>query len=84
MAFAMEENVSADPRDVGSLGAPAPVASPESGADAFEETGLTRRGWSGLPQDERRSGHRAVRDSERRRWGHDAGMVVLEIAIGKA
>ena len=84
VAFVMEQNVPAAPRDVGPLRTPAPVASPESGADAFEEAGLTRRGWSGLPQDERRSGHRAVRDSERRRWSHDAGMVVLETAIGKA
>jgi hypothetical protein len=78
----MEQDVPADPRDGGSLRAPASVARSQSGADAFEEPGLTRREPSRLPQDERRSGRCGVRDSERRRWGHGAGMIVPETAMG--
>jgi hypothetical protein len=83
VAFAVEQDVSADPCDVGSLRPSASVASSQSGADAFEEPGLTRRGRKGLPQDERRSGRRAVRDSARRPRGHDSEMIVPETAMGK-
>src|SRR5205823_12261149 len=48
VALAVEEDVATDPRDVDLLGAAAPMAGAEGGADPVEQAGLGRRRWTGF------------------------------------
>jgi hypothetical protein len=63
MALAMEEDESADPGDVGLLGAPASVARAERVADAVEQPGLPRSGRRRLFHGEPRFLRQGIRNS---------------------
>jgi hypothetical protein len=53
MPLAVEENVAADPSDVGLLGAATAVAEPIGLADLVEQPGRAQSGRAGFPRDEK-------------------------------